>query len=229
MRPREVDRWVLGTSGVFFLLLVVLVANGLTQPFDDWVREVFRPDDVWEQSQARVDVIVEGLRPTIAFAVLVCAVGLAALKSRSWRPAVLGAGVVVSSVVLTDLVQHALGRPDPHGAVIGGSFPSGHTLASTVIAGVVALLATGRRRTRLLYLVAIATGCLMSWALLVQAAHWATDVIGGLLLGVAILAGAHCWWVSARSDVHAPSEKGPGGSDRPSHRDSSVQNNTGPA
>jgi membrane-associated phospholipid phosphatase len=82
-----------------------------------------------------------------------------------------------------------LHRPDPHGALSdhGGSFPSGHTVTLVVCAGLVTMmLAPAGQRWR--WLPTFLVGTLMAIALLVQAAHWFTDVLGGGLVGVAVLA-----------------------------------------
>ncbi len=182
------------------LVLTVVVRLGVTRPLDAAVRQWARPDDVWGSLQIRADVIVEGLRPTstlLLTAVVVAAVGLG---RRSVRPVLVTAGTALLMIAVTVGLKLLLHRPDPHGALSdhGGSFPSGHTVTVVVCTGLLTLmLVPDRHRWR--WLVPLLLGPLMGVALLLQAAHWLTDVVGGALVGVTILAtvtalGARQWW-----------------------------------
>jgi membrane-associated phospholipid phosphatase len=170
-------------------MLGALVATEVTQGLDVAVRDALRPGDEWGTTQVRVDVLVEGLKPRNV-AVLLVLFGLAAaLWRRSWRPAVYVAAVVVVTVVSTLAVKFALERTDPHHEMtaLGGSFPSGHTASLVVGLGLVVLVL--RRSARCWDWLAVAVvGAAMAFSLVVQAAHWFTDVVGGSLLAVAILA-----------------------------------------
>jgi undecaprenyl-diphosphatase len=44
---------------------------------------------------------------------------------------------------------------------------------------------------------AIAMALLVGWARIVLRAHWPTDVLGGVLLGIACAAAA-AWWIATR-------------------------------
>jgi membrane-associated phospholipid phosphatase len=86
------------------------------------------------------------------------------------------------------LVKRAVARTDPHHVLSSmGSFPSGHVLVLLVCLGGLLLLV--RRSPRwwqwtLVLLVDLA----MATSLLLQAAHWLTDVVAGFVLGIAALA-----------------------------------------
>jgi membrane-associated phospholipid phosphatase len=83
----------------------------------------------------------------------------------------------------------AVGRPDTHGTTAdshGGSYPSGHIIAVVVCLGLVVLMTQPRAR-RWVWLVPALVGGLMGVCILVQAAHWSTDVVGGGLLAVGVL------------------------------------------
>ena len=83
-----------------------------------------------------------------------------------------------------------MARPDPHGLVVhsnGGSFPSGHTVAVMVCLGVGVLL-THPRAGRWVWLIPAAGGGIVGASMLLQAAHWSTDVLGGALLATGVLA-----------------------------------------
>ena len=69
-------------------------------------------------------------------------------------------------------------------ATLGGSYPSGHVLMVLLLAGCIVLLVwrtPGLSRGR-----SWASGPVMGWALLVQTAHWLTDVVGAVLMGVVV-------------------------------------------
>lgn len=179
-------------AGAAFVALTTLVGTGLLDGWDRAVRSWARPDDVWGPWQIRVDIVVEGVRPAVLAAVLLAVTLVTCAVRRSLWPAVLCAGSVLVAGTLALATKAVLGRPDPHGAMTsshGGSFPSGHVLAAVLLTGLVVLLipAVGRWSR---WLLPAAVGSVMAAALLIQAAHWASDVLGGALLGTAVLAGA---------------------------------------
>ena len=114
---------------------------------------------------------------------------------RSWTPVVLMAVAAAGSVAMTEAGKDLAGRArPPQGLAVppyetSPSFPSGHTLNSTVIAFVLAYLVllhvksrTGRAVTvSLLALYALAMG--MSRVYLGH--HWFTDVVAGFIAGTA--------------------------------------------
>jgi membrane-associated phospholipid phosphatase len=180
-----------GVAAVTFVVLTVLVAAHATRDLDVAARDYFRPDDVWGTTQIRVDVVVEGLKPRNMVPLLGLAALLACLRRRSWRPAayaVLLAGVAGAVTMLTKVL---LERPDPHQdmTAVGGSYPSGHTVTVLICLGGAILVLQQRPRWWEWAVVWVA-GVGMGLALLLQAAHWLTDVLGGLLLALAVLAAA---------------------------------------
>jgi membrane-associated phospholipid phosphatase len=170
-------------------VLAILVRLGLTQSLDEAVRQWARPDDVWGSLQLRVDVIVEGLRPASTLILTTGVAAAVALARRSARSLLLAAAAGLLLVGVTVAVKLLLHRPDPHGDLSdhGGSFPSGHTATIVVCAGIVTLLLGATRRSWW-WLPTALLGTLMAAALLVQAAHWMTDLVGGGLAGVTVLA-----------------------------------------
>lgn len=178
-------------SASAFTALAVLVDLGLLDGFDVIVREWARPHDIWGVVQLRADLIVEGLRPT-AVTVLLAAFTLAyCAKRRSLRPAAFVGSVCVATMALAVAVKIIVGRLDPHGMIgdDGGSFPSGHVIGVVVSLGLI--LQMVRPRTgRWFWLIPAFGGALMGASLLLQAAHWFTDIVGGTLLATAILAAA---------------------------------------
>lgn len=177
---------------VGFLALGVAARNGWVKSWDNDVLTWVRPGDVWGPWQIRADVIVEGLRPTVVGALLAVLMLVVCGWRRSLRPAVLSGLIGAVTIALTLGSKLAVGRPDPHGSIEnhGGSFPSGHTVSLAVCLGLAVILVGAARRPAAWLLPGVAA-CVMAGALVVQGAHWATDVLGGALLAVAVLAGAN--------------------------------------
>jgi membrane-associated phospholipid phosphatase len=172
-------------------LLVACVVLGLVDGVDRRVFAFVRPHDEWGAGQVSWATVVEGLRPPVVGAALALVAVSVCLVRRSLRSAVVPVVAGAVGVGVTLLVKIALARPDPHltGSGHGGSFPSGHTLGVVVCVGLaVQLLRPGAGRWA--WAAAAAAGAVMGAALVVIGAHWATDVLGGLLLGLAVVSGA---------------------------------------
>jgi len=126
-------------------------------------------------------------------------------RARSVAVVCVGFAVVGLAVVLTIKTATALPRPastplDPTGLpscigwfvageidASGFGFPSGHTVAATVVYGGLAVfLSVGRRRLR--YLAAGGVIGLVGLSRLVLEVHYPRDVIAGVLVGAAIVA-----------------------------------------
>lgn len=200
-------RWAASVAfagAVAFVVLGVLVATGATRSLDVAAREAFRPDGVWGDTQLRADVVVEGMRPVVVLAVLVAAGAAMSLVRMSPRPLgfALALGLVAGVPALA--VKRALARTDPYGNLSSiGSFPSGHVMFVTVCLG--GLLLMVRPRTVWWQWAGVASGAaLMAVCMLLQAAHWLTDVVGGFLLGVIALAttATACWLLPGAAPPH---------------------------
>ena len=176
--------------GGAFLILTVLVALHATQSLDEWVRDYFRPGDTWGPPQRRADRVVEGLRPTVVAPVLLLVAVATSIGRRSWRPAVFALLVGGSAIVVTEATKLLLGRPDPHHQTLphSGSFPSGHTVTILVALGGALLLLRSTRWWQ--WLVVAVLGGAMGLALIVEGAHWLTDVVGGVLVSAFVLVAA---------------------------------------
>lgn len=172
-----------------FLVQSLLVPRGLMTQFDLAARQAFRPDDRWGTAQLRAEIVVEGLRPSVVFLVVLAVAGVIGFRRRSLHPILLTLSVLGVTGCLTVITKTCLARPDPQGLVqgLGGSFPSGHTAAVIACTGLVVLLT---RAARAWWLAPLALGSAMAGALLVQAVHWTSDVLGGALLATAVLAAA---------------------------------------
>lgn len=134
-----------------------------------------------------------------------------AVVRRSWTPLVLTVLAAVGSLLMTIVGKSAVGRERPPIAEsvppyeTSFSFPSGHSLNSLVLAGIIGyLLVIGiRSRTgRVLVVVGVVTYVLaMGTSRLYLGYHWVSDVLMAWVLGAAwitILITAHRLWLTAR-------------------------------
>ncbi len=115
--------------------------------------------------------------------------------SRTWRPLILIGGAAAVSVTATSVGKKLIGRtrPDHADAVPpyenSPSFPSGHTLNTTVVIGLVVYLACLQIKRTLARISLIAAGVVFIFAMGMSRVylghHWMTDVIIGWVLGLA--------------------------------------------
>jgi membrane-associated phospholipid phosphatase len=210
----DMRKWIAFGSAIAFIALASCVDLGLLSAFDATVRDWARPHDVWGPAQLRADLVVEGLRPVMVAALLAVFTMACCVKRRSLRPAAYVGIVCTSAVTLTVAAKIAVGRPDPHGllATDGGSFPSGHMIGVIIGLGLVVLLVLPSAR-RWVWLIPALGGGVMAACLLLQAAHWSTDIVGGALLATGVLAVASAprwthWLHSCGENDHTSEESG---------------------
>ena len=141
----------------------------------------------------------------------VAAILLLTLARRSWTPAILVVGAGLGSLLMTIAGKDIIGRHRPPlvDAVppyeYSPSFPSGHTLNATVVAGVVGYLLWLHRRALLAkvacVVVPVVVAVVVGLTRVLLGAHWFTDVVAAWLLGAAWLAvviTAHRLYLTAR-------------------------------
>lgn len=135
-------------------------------------------------------------------AVTACTV---AWRRRSWVP-VLDVVIVYGwAVIAYNILKDALHRPRPPATdwlmqASGFAYPSGHTTQATAAWGIICVLACAGRSTRTRTLLASSAAVivmLVAFSRVYLGVHWFTDVLGGICLGVAILA----LWGMARITV----------------------------
>jgi len=160
-------------------------------------------DDLIAWLRASIEPRVPGLRGAAGFVarlgareVLVPLLLASALvigwRRRSLAPATLLVGSYLLVAAVTSLTKAGLARPQPLPlpGVPGRAFPSGHAAQAVVVLGALALLAAAGRcpewRRRAFAGVA-ALVAVVSVALLWRQAHWLTDMVGGVTLGLACL------------------------------------------
>jgi membrane-associated phospholipid phosphatase len=209
----------LGALGVAFTAYTQVVASGALAPLDLAVARALRP--AWLPALEPAGQVV-----AVAGGVEVTSVLAAALAVLLWRrgfrveAAALLALPVASA--LETLYKWVLDHPPPlafmhpdgpslvtmlHGGTLSlnGSYPSGHMMRTVLIYGLVAfvvrrLASPGWARTLAALAAAIMVG-LMALDRVYLGVHWQSDVVGGLLLGGAALAGAIAWLDRPRTAV----------------------------
>jgi undecaprenyl-diphosphatase len=186
--------------------LGALLTMGFAHPFsfDSWWNQLvtgFRSEGLVAFSFV-LDAIGGGW---VAIYLVPLLVVLAFVLARRWRSAVFAAVCFVVSAGAVQLLKNLFGRARPEDMLVAsdyGSFPSGHTANAatialvvwvlfprvwTAVAGVIWILLMGLSRTFL-------------------SVHWATDTLGGALLGAGVVLLLAAWmlpWVHKRATVTA--------------------------
>ena len=143
---------------------------------------------------------------------------------RSRTPLILMIMAVAGSLLITLVGKAVVGRNRPPLADAvpphesSPSFPSGHALNSTVIAGMVAYLLLRRWSSMLARVLTVVVA--LAWAISIGLSrvflghHWLTDVMFGWLVGLAwlsVMITAHRLFLSVRRDRAARPEGGTAG------------------
>ncbi len=130
--------------------------------------------------------------------IAVVALLILGIARRSWTPVILIAASGIGSLLMTIAGKDIIGRNRPPlvDAVrpyeYSPSFPSGHTLNATVIAGIVAYLLILRIQRVSARIIAVAIAAVFALSIGLSRVflghHWFTDVLAGWILGAAWLA-----------------------------------------
>lgn len=198
-RPSGLSLWALLASLAGFSLWTwLVVGTGVLDSFDRALRPPRLGASVLEVARA------------VAVLTMPVVLALVALAMAWWalvrRLRVLAFTLVLAPVLawtLQFVLRLVIGRPRPpawYGATLterGASYPSGHVTFATMLAIMVVAMATVTRRPRPVLrlvrvgaVVAVVVVALDRWLV---GAHWTSDVIGGVLLGVvAASAAAAC-------------------------------------
>ena len=117
----------------------------------------------------------------------------------------LAATAAVVEAVAT-VVRFVVDRPRPMPTavtelLVASGFPSGHVARTVVfMAAILVAVPWATRHRRAWLTMGIAAVALMAVSRIAVGAHYATDTIGGVLLGCAVVAG-WSWWRSGRAEL----------------------------
>jgi len=149
--------------------------------------------------------------PLIAVGIMI----FLATRRRSWTPVILILAAGLGSLLITVLGKPIFGRTRPSLADAippyehSPSFPSGHSLNSIVIAGIVAYLIILRLKTTrsrvITVLIAAVFAATMGLSRVYLGHHWLTDVLAAWAIGIAWLAlviTAHRLYLTVRARRH---------------------------
>ena len=173
------------------------------QPFDDWWLEFVASHRSGPLTSFAELLDLAG-STVVTVPIRVAALLVLLLRRRWTQTSAFVAAVVVSELCIGPL-KAAVDRARPPGAIVAttsASFPSGHAIAASVTAFglVIAFLPRGRRRVHWVVGAALIAGC-MAWSRTYLGAHWATDTIAGVCLGVGLAVGVDVLLESLRTAV----------------------------
>ena len=200
--------WVaLACLGLFLLLAALIVVQGTLAfdgPFTAFVQGWPVPTDAW--------LFLTSLGGFAILAIIGTAVVLALAIRHRTREAVAYGLAIIGASLWTSTVKVAIARPRPPGPALadfsGFSFPSGHTLNSTVTYGLIGLLVWRTRWPR--WVRAIVVLCLAGLVALIGCSrialgvHYPSDVLGGWLAGLAVVATVAAFTAPDRAREAAP-------------------------
>lgn len=168
-----------------FVVLRAVVALGGHEPLgvDIWWNDlmVALTSDAW-LVVAWVPAVVGGTIGMIVVGALLIAAFL--WRGRRWDAATL-AIAMVAVVAIGATMAAVIGRTRPADSLaesVATSFPSGHTAVATTVVVILGLVL----RRRWVWVVGVAWVALMMWSRTYLHAHWLSDVVAGMLEGVAV-------------------------------------------
>lgn len=181
-RPRA----ILLVSAACFAVLALAVALTGTPPGDGAVREALLGVAAPPVVAAMHAVNWAGSWRLLLPATLLLVVAVPRARER-WY---LWVGLMIAAPATEGVLKVVVGRPRPEEASMG--FPSGHATAAAAFFGAVVYLAEPlpARARGLVRTAAIAVIVLVALARVVLRAHWPSDAVGGIALGLAFASGA---------------------------------------
>ena len=187
---RIARRWPLISGGVAvllaFLIGALLLFRGNGRPIEadtEWMAEILENrSPVWEVPALLMNFLGAGIAGVIVIPVLIL-VGLLLLR-RPWAALFYLLATLISSG-LVQLLKALFGRARPEDMIITsdfGSFPSGHVANAATMAMALAIIFPWLW----VWIAGAAYTVVMMISRTYLGAHWLTDTIGGLFLGVGV-------------------------------------------
>jgi undecaprenyl-diphosphatase len=186
-------------AAVLFGLLIVAVESSW-QPFRDVDRDTAQALHryaVEHPHWTRVMLDVSSVGGPTSFRILVAVLVVALWLRGARRMALWAAVTMVSGALLGVVLKAVVDRarpvlPDAVAHAPGASFPSGHALTATLGCGTVLLIMLPLLRSTWARAIAWAVAAFVTVAVgysrVALGVHWVTDVVGGALLGIGLLA-----------------------------------------
>jgi membrane-associated phospholipid phosphatase len=190
---------VAGPVAVAFGLLAVAVQS-TWNPFrslDQRTAAALHDQALAHPAWTHAMVLVSDIGGPTPFRVLVGALAVVLWFRGARRLALWAAATMAAGALLDTVLKTAIGRarpllPHPVATAAGASFPSGHAFTATLGCGVIILvllpLLPRRWARRTAWALAVLVAFAVGYSRVALGVHWVTDVVGGWLLGVGLLA-----------------------------------------
>ncbi|GAA1376505.1 phosphatase PAP2 family protein [Streptomyces beijiangensis] len=181
-------------------LLLILVAAEWSplMRFDRWLAEHLHRSAVAEPGFTHLNrVLTDWVWDPWALRALLGVAVLWLFLRKDWRPALWVGVTGAVGTLLQQGMKAAVGRarpqwPDPVDSAHYASFPSGHAMTATVSIGLLLWLLRRSRPSAPVWRTAVAAAAVsvvgVGLTRLYLGVHWASDVLGGWLLGAALVA-----------------------------------------
>jgi membrane-associated phospholipid phosphatase len=204
-------------AAMTFALLLLLVRAGWMplRSLDTGTAQVFRRIDGSNPDLVRTAEVLSRVFDPNVFRVLLTPIAVAYLVRGERRHAAWLLTTVWGGAGLGLALKTAVGRarpvlPDPVSSAPGLSFPSGHALGASIGCCVLLLLTLrflSRRGRIAAVIVAVAIVCVVGLARVVLGVHFVSDVLAGIMLGMAWVAVTTWAYVAWRRETGQPVER----------------------
>jgi undecaprenyl-diphosphatase len=179
-----------------------VLARLVVGPLADWVANAIdAPTRHFSERHAHISLLEAADQISVlgSFAMTAAVVlfvsGFCWLRRRDPRPAIVLVATFVGAAFVTLAVKYGVHRSPasgPTGRFSAGTFPSGHGLLATAVYGTLAVLlvqATGRGRPLriVVAVLLVLITCAIGASRIYNLDHYASDVLGSFLLGIALV------------------------------------------